>query len=93
VNREDGVVLDIRTPAEFGKGHIVGAINLPMSQLEKAGKDLERYKERPIIVVCAQGVTATNACKTLKSQGFGKVFRLGSGMQGWQADNLPISKK
>lgn len=93
VNREDGVVLDIRPAAEFNKGHIVGAINIPLSKLAEADKDLERIKSRPVVVVCAQGMTAVNACKMLKQKGFEKVFRLNSGMQGWQADNLPVTKK
>lgn len=93
VNREDGVVLDTRPAADFNKGHIVGAVNVPLSKLEAADKELERYKERPVIVVCAQGVTAVNACKLLKKKGFSKIFRLGTGMQGWVADNLPVSKK
>lgn len=93
VNREDGVVLDIRPQADFGKGHIVGAISAPQSKLASMEKELERYKERPVIVVCAQGLTAVNACKELKKQGFNRLYRLNNGMQAWLAENLPTSKK
>ncbi len=93
VNREDGVVLDIRAAADFNKGHIVGAINVPLSKLDGMAKDLERYRERPLIVVCAQGLTAVNACKQLKKMGFTRLYRLNNGMQAWLAENLPISKK
>ncbi|NQD36194.1 rhodanese-like domain-containing protein [Permianibacter sp. IMCC34836] len=93
VNRQDGVVLDIRPLADFNKGHIVGAVSAPLSKLDSMDKELERYKERPVIVVCAQGMTAVNACKQLKKQGFAQLFRLGNGMQAWTAENLPISKK
>jgi rhodanese-related sulfurtransferase len=93
VNRQDAVVLDIRPQADFSKGHIVGAISAPLSKLDGMAKELERFKERPVIVVCAQGMTAVNACKQLKKQGFTQLYRLGNGMQAWVAENLPISKK
>ncbi len=93
VNREDAVVLDIRPAADFAKGHIVGAINVPMSKLTQSTADLDRYKERPLVVVCASGTTAVNACKLLQKGGFTKLFRLNNGMQAWLADNLPTSKK
>jgi len=93
VNRDDAVVLDIRAAADFAKGHIVGAVNLPMSKLTQSTADLDRYKERPIVVVCAAGTTAVNACKLLQKAGFAKLFRLNNGMQAWTADNLPTSKK
>lgn len=93
VNRQDGVVLDIRPLADFNKGHIVGAVSAPLSKLDSMDKELERYKARPVIVVCAQGMTAVNACKQLKKLGFAQLYRLGNGMQAWTAENLPISKK
>lgn len=93
VNRQDGVVLDIRPQADFSKGHIVGAISAPLSKLASMDKELERYKERPVIVVCAQGLTAVNACKQLKKLGFSQLYRLNNGMQAWSAENLPVSKK
>ena len=93
VNREDAVVLDIRPAADYAKGHIVGAINIPLSKLEKADAELERIKSRPIVVVCAQGMTATNACKILKKKGVESIYRLNNGMTAWLGDNLPTSKK
>lgn len=93
VNRQDGVVFDTRPLADFNKGHIVGAISTPQSKLDSMAKELERYKARPVIVVCAQGLTAAASCKLLKKQGFNQLYRLNNGMQAWTADNLPISKK
>lgn len=93
VNRQDAVVLDIRPQADYSKGHIVGSISAPLSKLDSMITELERYKERPVIVVCAQGMTAVTACKQLKQQGFTQLYRLGNGIQAWLAENLPISKK
>lgn len=93
VNRDDALVLDIRPAADFSKGHIVGAHNIPLSKLPAQTSELERHKERPIVVVCATGMTAVNACKILKTKGFEKLFRLHNGMQAWTSDNLPVSRK
>ena len=60
VNRENAVVIDIRGQGDFGKGHIQGAINLPLSQLKEKSQDLEKYKGRPIIMVCANGIQVTD---------------------------------
>ena len=92
VNRESGVVVDIRPQVEFNKGHIYGAINIPMSQLKDKLKDLEKYKNKPIIMVCANGITVSGACNILKKSGMEQVHKLAGGMGSWKGDNLPIVK-
>jgi len=49
INSNDAVVLDVRADAEYRKGHIVNAINIPQGQLQTELKSLDKYKERPII--------------------------------------------
>ncbi|TLU65786.1 rhodanese-like domain-containing protein [Thalassotalea litorea] len=93
VNREDGVVVDIRADKEFKKGHIFGSKHLTAEKIN--GNDLvslEKYKDKPIIVVCAAGMTAIKAANQLGKAGFDKVSYLKGGLSAWQAANLPISK-
>jgi len=92
VNRENAVVVDIRGQAEFNKGHIYGAINIPMSKLKDSLKDLEKYKNKPIIMVCANGITVSSACNILKKSGIEQVHKLAGGMNSWIGDNLPVVK-
>lgn len=92
VNREDGVVIDIRPQADFNKGHIHGAINIPLSKVKDSIKDLEKYKNTPIIMVCANGITVAGACNTLKKAGLPQVHKLAGGMGSWIGDNLPVVK-
>lgn len=92
VNREQGVVIDIRAQGDFNKGHIHGAINIPLSKVKDSVKDLEKYKNTPIIMVCANGISVAAACNTLKKAGMEKVHKLAGGMSSWTADNLPIVK-
>ena len=93
VNRNNAVVLDIRTEADFAKGHITGAKHLPLADIEKqqlAG--LEKLKAEPIIVVCQAGMTAQKAAASLLKQGFSSVSVLQGGMGSWTGASLPVVK-
>ena len=92
INRESAVVLDIRDAAEFKKGHLVGAINIPHTQLENRSDELKAYKDRPIVLVCKDGQRSSMAGKILLKQGF-KVSRLGGGLLDWTNQNLPLVTK
>ena len=93
VKRSNAVVLDIRTEADFAKGHITGAKHLPLADIEKqqlAG--LEKQKDAPIIVVCQAGITAQKAAASLLKQGFSSVSVLQGGMGSWTGASLPVVK-
>jgi rhodanese-related sulfurtransferase len=92
VNRENAVVVDVRGQTDFNKGHIHGAINIPLSKVKDSIKDLEKHNNTPIIMVCANGISVTAACNTLKKSGMEQVFKLAGGMSSWTGDNLPVVK-
>lgn len=92
VNREDAVVVDIRGQGDFNKGHIQGAINIPMSKVKDSVQDLEKYKGRPIILVCANGIQVGGACEVLRKAGIEQLHKLTGGMASWTGDNLPVVK-
>lgn len=93
VNREDATIVDIRTQAEFNKGHIAGALNLTTEQID-GGKNakLEKLKSRPIIVVCASGMSAAKVANQLAQAEFENVNILEGGMNAWATANLPVAK-
>ena len=93
VNRENAVVVDIRGQGDFNKGHIQGALNIPLSQIKETTKDLEKYKDSPIIMVCANGIQVAGACDALRKAGFEQVYKLAGGLASWVGDNLPLVKK
>ena len=93
INRENGIVLDIRPIADFNKGHIVGSLNIPQSKVVDSHRELEKYKSTPIIVVCANGIQAGAICQQLKKAGFEMVHKLMGGYQSWVGENLPVAKK
>ncbi|TFH87598.1 rhodanese-like domain-containing protein [Billgrantia azerbaijanica] len=93
INREDAVVVDTRDAGDFKAGHIAGARNIPQSRLETRMNELEKVKEKPIIVVCKSGQSSGMSVAKLAKAGFPRVFKLKGGMMQWQADGLPVVKK
>lgn len=92
VNRENGLVLDVREHKEFDKGHIVDAVNIPLSKLNERAIELEKNKDHPIIVVCQFGQQAGEAVKLLHAKGFARANKLAGGLSEWQTQNLPLVK-
>jgi rhodanese-related sulfurtransferase len=92
INRKDAVVLDVRDAAEFATGHIPNARHMPVAELDQRLKEIEKYKQRPIVVACRSGNRSVAACALLRKQGFAEVFSLKGGIQGWQQANMPIEK-
>lgn len=75
-------VIDVRTPDEYGTGHIPGAISAPLDQLPKLADNFN--KDEPLIVVCLSGNRSTRASEYLLSQGFAKIYNLSGGMLAWK---------
>lgn len=74
------LLVDVRTAGEFASGHIDGAKNIPVADLDRRAKELA--KDKVVIVYCASGMRSASAARTLKSLGFGVVHDLGS-MSRW----------
>ena len=91
INRQDALVLDIRDKADFKAGHLVNAINIPYASLAQRMNELEKERERPIVLVCKTGQTVSMAGKMLREKGFNAV-RMKGGMMEWNSQNLPVVK-
>ena len=93
INREDAVIIDVRPAADFAKGHIINAINVPASNLAKQMTQLSKYKDKTVVVSCRSGAQSSVARKQLIKEGFSKVYNLKGGILSWQSDNLPVTTK
>ena len=92
VNNQQAAVIDLRDPAEFRKGHIVDAINIPFAKIDERMGELEKLRERPLVLVCKMGQFSSAAGKQLLAKGFSQIYRLGGGIGEWQATQLPLVK-
>ena len=69
----DAVLIDVREPAEFGAGHIPGAVNMPLSGISS----ISLPKDRPIFLYCLRGTRSQKARHILKSLGYERVKSIG----------------
>jgi rhodanese-related sulfurtransferase len=91
MNKEQGVTLDIRKEKEYKTAHILDALSLPNEKITENGfNSLEKYKDKPIIVVCAAGMSAVPVANKLFKSGFSKVSVLKGGMNSWTGAGLPV---
>ncbi|AJP47546.1 sulfurtransferase [Rugosibacter aromaticivorans] len=93
MNRENAVVIDVRESGEWNTGHIAGARHIAMPLLQQKMAELEKFKNRPLIICCASGARSSAACSTLRKAGFEKVFNLAGGMTSWREAKLPVTTK
>ncbi len=92
INQEDAIVVDVREPGEWEKGHIADARLISLGKLEERLDELAPYRHQPVIVTCQSGTRSPAACKTLQKAGFEKVYMLKGGMMAWEEANLPVTK-
>lgn len=92
INQNMGVVVDIRDKKVYDLGHIVDSLCIPLKELEKQSAQLEKYRDRPVILVDDIGQQSINGVRQLNTAGFTNVMRLQGGLNQWRADALPLVK-
>lgn len=75
---ETGLVIDVRTEAEWNAGHVDGAILIPYEQIDKRIAEVARDKKTPIILYCRSGRRSGIGLYSLKGAGYENVTNLGS---------------
>ncbi len=93
INREDALVLDVREPAEYAEGHILGAKNVPLADLERRAAELDKHKAKPVIVYLRQRQPRhARHRRAARRAASPSVFNLTGGYGAWQQAGLPVEK-
>ena len=92
INREDAQVVDVREADEFAGGHLPEARNIPAGMLAVRVGEIEKFKDRPLILCCASGIRSGKACEQLKKAGFTRLYSLDGGFDAWRQAGLPVRK-
>ncbi|MGR4870902.1 rhodanese-like domain-containing protein [Variovorax sp. LARHSF232] len=92
INRQRAVVVDIRPPEEFAAGHVTGARNVPLDQLEAKLAGTVKNKSLPLLIVCASGARAQRAVAVARKLGYEQAQALAGGLKSWKDANLPLEK-
>lgn len=92
INREKAVVVDVCGADEFKAGHVAGAKNLPLDELESKLSGVVKNKATPVILVCASGARSKRAVAVAKKLGYENAHSLSGGLGAWRAASLPVEK-
>ena len=82
------VVVDVREPWEFRKGHVPGASLIPLGELASRLGELD--PERPVAVICASGNRSQSAAALLGRKGFKTVYNILGGTSAWKRNGLEL---
>ena len=92
INREKAVVIDVCEAEEFAAGHVGGAKNIPLGQLEERLPTVVKNKAVPVVLVCASGARSTRGAAIAKKLGYEKAESLAGGLKAWREASLPVEK-
>jgi len=97
----DGILIDVREPAEYDTGHIAGAVNIPRGVLEfqvdahpavaNVRDPALSHKDQPLVVYCRTGGRSALAALSLQRLGFTDVRSIAGGINDWTAGGLPLT--
>jgi phage shock protein E len=86
------LILDVRTPEEFARGHVPGALNIGVDELAQRIGEISGHRAEEVVVYCERGPRAERASALLAGAGFASVLRLEGDMSGWRAAGLPTDR-
>lgn len=90
---DDALVLDVREDNEYAAGHIPKAKHIPLAQLAGRISELDKFKNKPVLVTCRSGQRSARACGMLKKAGFETVYNQAGGLLAWERASLPVTQK
>jgi rhodanese-related sulfurtransferase len=89
INGKHAQVVDVRDAADFARGTLPNARNIPLAELGTRGPK-ELKKDRPVIVLCNAGNIAGRAAAQLRAAGLAEVYVLAGGLNAWREAGLPL---
>ncbi len=93
INHQDALVLDVRDDSEYASGHLPNSKHIPSEKIEERWVEIQKFKEKPIVVIYRSGIRSNRTSLFLKKNGFSQVFNLMGGIDTWKRANLPIVKR
>lgn len=90
INQDDSLLIDVREKNEIKDAAIAEYKHIPLGSVSGRLSELNKYKDKDIIVYCRSGHRSASACRTLTNNGFEKIHNLKGGIMAWQDAQLPI---
>lgn len=87
------IVLDVRTPEEYAKGHVPHALNIPHDQLQSRIQEIGDARGKEIVVYCRSGRRAASALEVLQKHGYSNLRHLEGDIAKWEEKKLPMAQE
>lgn len=82
-------LVDVRSAFEFRQGHVPGAINIPLDELESRAHEVPQ--NQPVVVICASGNRSRTGAAILTQKGYSHVYNLQGGTMVWMMNGLQLA--
>lgn len=92
INHDNALVIDIRDKESYRKGHITGAISLPLQDIKDHPQKIEKYKGRSLIFVCSTGIESQKMAAHWLKHGY-NAYSLSGGVRSWNEAQMPLIKE
>lgn len=91
IEKDDALLVDVRTPQEFASGHIPGSVNIDWTGKNYEAEFAKLDRERPLLLYCAVGGRSDQAREYLEQKGY-VVKDLDGGIQAWKEAGMPVER-
>ncbi|MBN9229939.1 MAG: sulfurtransferase [Legionella sp. 40-6] len=89
MNNNEVIIIDLRDKELYKKSHILNSINAKADDF--AQQKMDKYKDKPLVLVCDRGLQASTLANKIREQGFDPVV-LSGGLNAWVSADLPLVK-
>lgn len=86
--KTDHALIDVRTAGEFARGHVPGAVNISLDQLDKRLEEVPEGKT--VVVICASGNRSRSGAAKFVKGGWKEVYNLNGGTMHWMMHQHPL---
>lgn len=90
INKEKAAVVDVRGAEEFAAGHVKGAKNIALNDVEKHLGAAVKTKATPVLFLCNSGSAASRAVALAQRAGYENALLVTGGMKAWREAGLPV---
>jgi rhodanese-related sulfurtransferase len=89
-NAGKGLLLDVRTPGEYGEGHLQGSTLLDFNSASFRDEIAKLDRNQPVYLYCRSGARSGRAADIMTDMGFKEVYNLEGGIMAWQRSGKPV---
>lgn len=92
MQKQGVLLLDVREQDEYAAVHAPDSTLIPLGKLSSRLAEIQKYKDKPVAVVCRSGRRSAQAVELLRNAGFAQAVNVEGGMNAWESAGLPVIK-